>query len=276
MIIVDNRELLIPPNERYIGTVYDNNSTIRQFRIPRFLQDGVDLSALQFAVDIQYPNGTKNSALLSKEVQEKYIVGTWNNSDSVLTVAGTYFINLRAHDGSGSVKWASFRAAIYCETTIDTPGSYTGDLTELEQLETLLQHNEELRNAAEEAREIRADEKIAEVDLKIASIDWKTEEFDRDRELLEGYAKTSESWAIGGTGTRAGEDMNNSRYYSIQSQASAEDAENERRICEIIAGTLMPTFHVDFDTGDLMYDSDYRLTFNINRTTGNIEYEVAS
>lgn len=38
-------------------------------------------------------------------------------------------------------------------------------------------------------------------------------------------AKSSESWAIGGTGTRTGEDTNNSKYYSQQALASADRAE---------------------------------------------------
>lgn len=38
------------------------------------------------------------------------------------------------------------------------------------------------------------------------------------------WATTSESWAVGGTGTRTGEDANNSKYFSQQSKSSANTA----------------------------------------------------
>ena len=37
----------------------------------------------------------------------------------------------------------------------------------------------------------------------------------------EGSAKLSESWAVGGTGTRSGEDTNNSKYWALQAAAAA-------------------------------------------------------
>lgn len=40
----------------------------------------------------------------------------------------------------------------------------------------------------------------------------------------ETYSKESRSWAVGGTGTRPGEDTDNSKYYSQQSAASASSA----------------------------------------------------
>lgn len=42
----------------------------------------------------------------------------------------------------------------------------------------------------------------------------------------ENYAKVSESWAIGGTGIRDGEDTDNSKYYSEQTKLYKEEVEN--------------------------------------------------
>lgn len=56
MIIVKNRELLIPRNEQYIGTPNDNNADNRVFRISRLSQTGEDLSGLTYRLDLLYPD----------------------------------------------------------------------------------------------------------------------------------------------------------------------------------------------------------------------------
>ena len=43
-------------------------------------------------------------------------------------------------------------------------------------------------------------------------------------EAVEGINKTARSWAVGGTGTREGEDTNNAKYWSDFAQAQAESA----------------------------------------------------
>ena len=55
MIIVKNRELLIPDHERYIGTPIDNYADNRIFKIKRFSQSGEDLSGLTFRLDLKCP-----------------------------------------------------------------------------------------------------------------------------------------------------------------------------------------------------------------------------
>lgn len=79
MIIVKNRELLIPETERYIGTTYDHLSENRQFKLPRVAQNGVDLSALTFRLDLKYANDTYDTVILSKEIEGEYIVLTWRS-----------------------------------------------------------------------------------------------------------------------------------------------------------------------------------------------------
>lgn len=139
MIIVRNRELLIPRNEQYIGTTYDESSENRIFLLPRVTQGGVDLSGLVFTLDIEYNTGDTNAVMLTKEIGDEAITLTWPITESQLQVPGTAFINLRAVDNTdGEVKWASFKAAVYIEDTIYTPGHWTGDLTELEQYEAAI------------------------------------------------------------------------------------------------------------------------------------------
>ena len=147
MIIVANRELIVPKKEQYIGTTYDKNSEFRQFLMDRVTAGGVDLANLLFTLDMEYMDGNKNAVTLSKEILDDKLILTWPLLESELQVTGTVFVNLRAlNNTDGRVKWASFRAPFYIEDTIYTPGHYTGDLTELEQMEAAFQLDME-RNA---------------------------------------------------------------------------------------------------------------------------------
>lgn len=74
-----------------------------------------------------------------------------------------------------------------------------------------------------------------------AAIDAKTAELDAATHVgeAEDFAKESESWAIGGTGTRAGEDTDNSKYYSDQAAQAVSDANDNATLAEswAIGGT---------------------------------------
>lgn len=92
-------------------------------------------------------------------------------------------------------------------------------------------------------------------------------------------ATLSRSWAVGGTGTRTGEDSDNSKFYAQTSGANATLAEQyagdaEGAVETIRQLTIETTFSVDFTTGELLYTSP-GFTFEINTTTGNLEWEVA-
>ena len=156
------------------------------------------------------------------------------------------------------------------------------------------------------------------------------------------YAAEAKSWAVGNTGTRIGEDTDNSMYYCSVASTAAQDAlesEANAAISEANAATYMsdtntmkeqvrvnaetiyqdvaivssaktdavnaantasnaktdavqaandaqgalaainallndPHFTIDFTTGELMYDSGM-FNFQVNTTTGNLEWEVA-
>lgn len=88
-------------------------------------------------------------------------------------------------------------------------------------------------------------------------------------------AKLSESWAIGYTGTRVGEDTNNSKYHSDQSKAEADRAKTEADKAAIYAGIVIPTLTVDFTTGHLSYPDSTSITFSANYSTGRLDYVYA-
>ena len=53
MITVRNRTLIVPEGERVIGTDYDSNSEVRQFRVEK-APGGIDISHLVFRLDLMY------------------------------------------------------------------------------------------------------------------------------------------------------------------------------------------------------------------------------
>lgn len=100
------------------------------------------------------------------------------------------------------------------------------------------------------------------------------------------YARLSESWAVGERNrvpVPSSDDTyeNNSKYYAGQAALSAETAEGyaddaadiKAEITTMIGQVL---FFVDYTTGNLMYTDDNPYTFQINTTTGNLEWEVIS
>lgn len=200
MIIVKGRELLVPGNERYLGTTYDNISENRVFLIPRFSQNGTDLSALNFRLDFLYANGSHqyDTITLVKTVNDEYITLTWPIREEILQVPGTVIVQIRAIDTENTVKWSTFQAAFYVERHLNTPGNYSGSLTEIEQME---QDFEYMKGVVDELK---------------ANID---------------YAHDAEAWA---KGTRSGSAVpstddtyhNNSKYYSEQASTKATAAAN--------------------------------------------------
>lgn len=75
-----------------------------------------------------------------------------------------------------------------------------------------------------------------------------------------------------GTETKFTEDLGNFQTYATEAEDAAEDA--EAALEEIRSTLAIPTFTVDFATGELIYDSNLIYTFAINQTTGNLEWEV--
>lgn len=135
MVTIRNREMIIPQVERRIGVVSDNNSEMRTFSIPRFIANSIDLSALTFKLDLENENGDTNTAHLSREVLEDRINLTWTIIANDVSVSGTLLASIRATDGSGTVKWGSYKGAFYVESGVNTPERFSGNLSELETLE---------------------------------------------------------------------------------------------------------------------------------------------
>lgn len=153
MITVRGRQLVIPRDENQIGTTYDDNSEVRHFLIDRVTAGGMDLSHLNFRLDLEYQGEKKDTSLLDVEVREDSILLTWTIPHSCVETAGTVWIAIRGYDDNGTVKWATNRGPVYVVDTIDTPGSNPPGLTELEQLERRIEEKTETLDANEGERQ---------------------------------------------------------------------------------------------------------------------------
>lgn len=80
-------------------------------------------------------------------------------------------------------------------------------------------------------------------------------------------ATLSKSYAVGGTGTRSGEDTDCAKSYYQQAKIEADKAAT-------YAGITIPNFDIDFSTGELLYSSAEDIVFSANEITGNLDYEL--
>lgn len=93
--------------------------------------------------------------------------------------------------------------------------------------------------------------------------------------FLDGNALLSQSFAIGGSGVRKGEDTDNSKFYSNISKSEALNAKDimknsEEILAEVRTHGLYTAFSVDFETGEVEYVSP-SFKFVINRNTGELD-----
>ena len=75
-----------------------------------------------------------------------------------------------------------------------------------------------------------------------------------------------------GTESQFTDDLGNFQTYADQAEDAADDA--EAALAEIRSTLAIPTFTVNFSTGELIYDDNLTYTFLINQTSGNLEWEV--
>ena len=135
MILIKNREMLIPDNEQYLGTVYDTSAEVRVFKVGR-TNAGIDLKELGFKLDLLMPDQTTTDIVtLEKVVGDDAIYLTWNVTDAQVQQQGTIFAQIRAFDENLTVRWSSFVTPFYVESHLNNAHTYTGGYSELETAE---------------------------------------------------------------------------------------------------------------------------------------------
>lgn len=101
---------------------------------------------------------------------------------------------------------------------------------------------------------------LADIRVEVAKAQQSATQAAGSAKSAEDSATLSESWAVGGTGTRSGEDTNNSKYYSETAKQTLSDVKNAgieavEKIDNAIDNISLnvPKFWVDMDTMCLMY-----------------------
>lgn len=243
MITVRGRELIIPESERQIGTQYDSNSEVRQIKVSRLTAGGVDISHLDFRLDLRYGNEKKDTALLDKEISDEDIILTWTVGPNSVKEVGTVWIAVRGSDDFGKVKWATNQGYLYVGKTIDTPSGEGVDLTEMEELEKRLdQKTAELDTAEKkrvEAENIREENEQQRLNNER---EWqiqgeKAVQAAKDAQAAASAAKKEKTVAME-YATAAGGSADDARQYAEAASTSAVNADASAKRAEEIAEGL--------------------------------------
>ena len=243
MIIVRGRELIIPESERQIGTQYDSNSEVRQIKVSRLTAGGVDISHLDFRLDLRYGNEKKDTALLDKEISDEDIILTWTVGPNSVKEVGTVWIAVRGSDDFGKVKWATNQGYLYVGKTIDTSSGEGVDLTEMEELEKRLdQKTAELDTAEKkrvEAENIREENEQQRLNNER---EWqiqgeKAVQAAKDAQAAASAAEKEKTVAME-YATAAGGSADDARQYAESASTSAVNADASAKRAEEIAEGL--------------------------------------
>lgn len=110
------------------------------------------------------------------------------------------------------------------------------------------------------------DQAIAALNSAVEQTAQDVESADESAQCAATSATAAESWAVGGTGTRTGEDTDNAKHYAEVAQQGAEEAG-------------YAWFDINDQTGEIMVTVTDNLSqdvsFAINETTGELEVIVA-
>ena len=243
MIIVRGRELIIPESERQIGTQYDSNSEVRQIKVSRLTAGGVDISHLDFRLDLRYGNEKKDTALLDKEITDDEVILTWTVGPNSVKEIGTVWIAVRGSDNFGTVKWATNQGYLYVGKTIDTPSGEGVDLTEMEALEKRLdQKTAELDTAEKkrvEAENIREENEQQRLNNER---EWQVQgekavQAAKDAQAAASAAEKEKTVAME-YATAAGGSADDARQYAEAASTSAVNADASAKRAEEIAEGL--------------------------------------
>ncbi|WP_333683402.1 hypothetical protein [Enterocloster lavalensis] len=109
---------------------------------------------------------------------------------------------------------------------------------------------QEAQGAVDHANDITAEYKQY-ADDKLAATELERQAAQTARAGSEAAATLAESWAVGGTGSRPGEDGENSKFHAEKSKESAERATQEADRAAQYASIVAPGFLVDPDSMEL-------------------------
>ena len=193
---------------------------------------------------------------------------------------GIYNIDIVTNDNDSDVLYA-WKKAVYEHIEPLVVSAETSAKIASESAKNALESEENSKISETNAKESEENAKESEENAKESEINAKNSEVisaaNADESLVN--ANLSKSYAVGGTGTRTGEDTDNSKFYSEQAGNITGNAldklqEVEEAIKEFEKKLTNTEFTINSETGNLEYVDPYH-SFIVNEQTGNLEWEVA-
>lgn len=121
---------------------------------------------------------------------------------------------------------------------------------------------QEAQGAVDHANDITAEYKQY-ADDKLAATEQERQAAQTARAGSEGAATLAESWAVGGTGTRPGENTDNSAYHSQMSKTEADRAKTEADRASQYSQITAPGFYLDLDSSTLYMKTGIGVDFQV-------------
>lgn len=203
-ITITERSMNIPAELKTIAVQDDENSESVKIVVPRYF-DGADLSVHDFLLHTEMgTNGTDDIVFngtqgQTKEVKETTVELTWVLRPPQTSFAGK--LSAQVYVRGESFKWHSYIGEFEVAKHISGDSVIPVTPPILEQFLT------EIKGYRNEAAQ--------------------------SAEAAENSATLSESWAVGGTGTREGEDTDNSKYYAGEAERFRDEAQKIKDSTEI-------------------------------------------
>lgn len=125
---------------------------------------------------------------------------------------------------------------------------------------------QEAQGAVDHANDITAEYKQY-ADDKLAATEQERQAAQTARTGSENAATLAESWAVGGTGVRPGENTDNSQFWSQQSKTEADRAKEEADRASQYSQIMAPGFYFDIETAMLYQKTGVGIDFIVDENT---------
>lgn len=215
------RRILMPEKYSILGVESDEKVKTVKFAFPCYVDDGrIDLSEYQIRVNYMTANSDTENNIDQIQVQNKHVVGEY--------VVFEWLLSRRVTQYRGIITF------IVCAVTANEDGTITNEWNttlataqSLEGLEVELseEEQEQIKDILLEVQFIR--DNVSDMNDNVIALE----------QNCQNYSQQSKSYAVGGTGTRKGEDTDNSKYYYEQA----------KNVSESISGALKPMGTVAFE-----------------------------
>lgn len=114
------RKIIIPSGQEILGVEGDTNSSFRNFIIPKYSEQGFDLSTSTFYFSIKNSQNEQYSTLVednNKIIEDNFIIIKWNITAKETSNSGSLYVSIIA--SADNFKWQTYFAEFYIEPSLD-------------------------------------------------------------------------------------------------------------------------------------------------------------